>query len=216
MITHYFGFTTMPFLKDIPPKDMFSWKEFENLNQRLGYFLKEGGIFLLTGLIGSGKTVALKYFAHSTNPNSHHIIYLNCMFDTKKDFYQTILKECGVNPSFFTGDCRSMLKKYILDMHYTKRLTPILIFDEAQNLPGFLIEEIRLLSNFDFDSSSPLLIILAGHKLLQQRMAMHENEALRQRLTLRFHLQGLNLEDTCAYLYTASIVHCRQHQFNFC
>src|SRR5271157_3776702 len=85
-------------------------------------------------------------------------------------------------------------------MALNKRVTPIIILDEAQNIPGFMLEEIRLLSNFDFDTKSIVRFVLSGHKLLQQRLAGLENEALRQRITLKFHLQGLTLEETCGYI----------------
>jgi general secretion pathway protein A len=200
MINSYFGFTKNPFSRDVPAKEMLLWQEFENLKLRFDYFLQEGGIFLLTGSIGSGKTTALKYFASTINPNTHQVLYCASMFDAKKDFYRTILTMCGVTPSFYTGDCRNMLRKHFIDMHLSKRLSPVIIIDEAQNAPGFLLEEIRLLSNFDYDSSSPVLFILSGHKLLQQRLSYHENEALRQRLTLKFNLNCFGLEETCIYI----------------
>jgi len=200
MITHFFGFTKKPFPRNVEHKDLYSWKALENLRLRLEYFIKEGGIFLLTGLIGSGKTIALKAFLHSTNPNTHRLVYLNSSMDTKKDFYRTMLAGCGLTPPFFAGDCRNMIRKHFLDMRFTKNITPVIILDEAQNLPPFILEEVRLLSNYDYDSSSPALFILAGHKLLQQRIALHENEALRQRLTLKYHLMGLSLEETCGYI----------------
>lgn len=200
MINNYFGFTKNPFARDVASQDMFSWKEFKNLKMRLDYFVKERGIFLLTGLIGSGKTTALKYFSQSVDINSYSIIYLNFMFDGKRDFYRTILNHCHIVPSHLYGDSRNMLRKYFLDMYNLKKTTPVLILDEAQNLPGFIMEEIRLLSNFDYDSSSPVLIILSGHKLLQQRMALNENEALRQRVTIKYHIQGLKLAETIAYI----------------
>lgn len=200
MITHYFGFTRKPFSKTVSSDEIFFWKDFENLSRRLDYFLKEGGIFLLTGSIGSGKTTALRRFAASLNPNTHLVIYLAETFDRKREFYRTLLTQCGLAPSHLTCDCRSMLRKHILDLHVLKKQTPVFIIDEAQNLPAFLLEEVRLLSNFDFDSASPALFILAGHKLLRQRITFHENEALRQRLSLKFHLEGLSLEETCAYI----------------
>lgn len=200
MVNSYFGFTKNPFSRDVPAKEMLLWQNFENLKIRLDYFLKEGGIFLLTGPIGSGKTTALKYFASTINPNTHQVIYSASMFDSKKDFYRTILRMCGVTPSFYVGDCRNMLRKYFLDMQISKKTSPVIIIDEAQNAPGFLLEEIRLLSNFDYDSSSPVLFILSGHKLLQQRLSYHENEALRQRLTLKFQLNPFGLDETCSYI----------------
>lgn len=200
MINHYFGFTRKPFLKNISSDELFFWKEFKNLTVRLEYFLKEGGIFLLTGNIGSGKTTALRRFAGSLNPNTHIVIYLAETFDRKRDFYRALVTQCGLTPSHLTSDCRGMFRKHILDLHVMKKITPIFILDEAQNYPAFVLEEIRLLANFDFDSASPALFILAGHRLLKQRISLHENEALRQRISLKFHLDGLSLEDTCAYI----------------
>ena len=200
MITHYFGFTKKPFSKTISSDELFLWKDFKNLALRLEYFLKEGGISLLTGNIGSGKTTALRHFAAFLNPNSHSVIYLAETFDRKRDFYRTLLTLCGLSPSYLTGDCRAMLRTYILELHLRKKITPIFVLDEAQNYPAFILEEIRLLANFDFDSTSPALFIIAGHRLLKQRMSLHENEALRQRFSLKFHLEGLSLEETCSYI----------------
>jgi len=200
MISHYFGFTKNPFSKTVPHDEIFLWKDFNNLIRRLEYFLKEGGIFLLTGDVGSGKTTALRRFTSSLNPNTHFPVYLAETFDKKRDFYKAMLIQCGLTPPYLSCDCKTMLRRHILDMRLVKKSTPLFILDEAQNYPAFILEEIRLLSNFDFDSSSPALFVLAGHRLLKNRVSMHENEALRQRIFLKFHMEGLSLEDTCAYI----------------
>jgi type II secretory pathway predicted ATPase ExeA len=200
MINNYFGFTKNPFSKHVNAKDIFKWNDFENVSDRLSYFLNDRGIFLLTGLIGSGKTTALRLFSQSINPNSYRIIYLNDTFDTKRDFYRTLLEKIDVKAPFISGDARNILRKQLLQMYFVKKISPIIIFDEAQNFNGFILEEIRLLSNFDFDSISPALIILSGHNALKQRLTLNENEALSQRITLRFHLTGMTLEETCSYL----------------
>jgi type II secretory pathway predicted ATPase ExeA len=200
MINTYFGFTKDPFLKHINIKDIFKWSDFENVSSRLSYFLNDKGIFLLTGLIGSGKTTAIRAFSGSINPNSHRIIYINDSFDSKRDFYRTILEKLDIKPPFCSGDARNILRKHLLELYYIKKISPIIIFDEAQNLNGYILEEIRLLSNFDYDSISPVYIILSGHNLLKQRLSMNENEALTQRINLRFHLTGMKLDETCSYI----------------
>lgn len=200
MMNTYFGFSKNPFSKHVNTKDIFKWSDFENVSNRLSFFLKENGIFLLTGLIGSGKTTAIKIFSQSINPNCYRIIYINDSFDGKRDFYRTILEKLDVNPPFIGGDARNILRKQLLESYYVKKVSPIIIFDEAQNLNGYILEEIRLLSNFDFDSISPVSIILSGHNLLKQRLTLNENEALNQRIALRFHLTGMTLEETCSYM----------------
>jgi len=197
----YFGFLHNPFSRDIKLEHLFKWKDFENLVSRFQFFLGDGGIFMLTGGIGSGKTTSLRELAASLNPNSHYVIYIHDMFDSKKDFYASILNKCGVTPSHYAGASRHILRKHLEEMTAVKKQIPLIIIDEAQNLPAFILEEIRLLLNSEYDSRSIASFILSGHKLLQQRMSLHENEALRQRINLKFHLHGLSLEETCAYIH---------------
>jgi len=201
MLTTYFGFTHNPFTRHLPVNTLFGWKDFENLATRLKHFISEGGVFLLTGNIGAGKTTALRAFAQTLNPNTHRIIYTNDMLDSRKDFYSAVLTHFGVTPSHFAGTSRRILRKYLQELTMAKKQMPIIILDEAQNLPAFILEEVRLLLNSEFDSRPLVHFIVAGHKLLQQRMSLHENEALRQRVTLKFHIHGLSLEDTCGYVH---------------
>lgn len=201
MITTYFGFTHNPFTRNTSVEKLFRWSDFENLATRLEYFIIEGGVFLLTGNIGAGKTTALRAFAHTLNPNKNRVIYTNDMIDSRKDFYSAILTHLGVTPSHFAGTSRRILRKHLQELALSKKQMLIVILDEAQNLPAFILEEVRLLLNSEFDSQSLVHFVISGHKLLQQRMSLHENEALRQRITLKFHMHGLSLEDTCAYIH---------------
>jgi type II secretory pathway predicted ATPase ExeA len=201
MINSYFGFTRNPFSRNTKPDNLFRWNNFENLIKRLEYFLTEGGIFILTGGIGGGKTTALRAFSLSLNPNAYRVIYMSDTVDSKKDFYASILNLFGLVPSHYAGDSRRALRIHLEDMTRSKRQTPIIILDEAQNIPGFILEEVRLLLNSEYDSRSLVHFILSGHKMLRERLSLHENEALRQRVYLKFHLNGLSLEETCAYIH---------------
>jgi type II secretory pathway predicted ATPase ExeA len=194
MLTTYFGFTHNPFTRDVAVEDLFRWNNFENLTTRLEHFIVEGGVFLLTGNIGAGKTTALRAFAHTLNPNRYRVIY-------SKDFYSAILTHLGVTPSHFAGTSRRILRKLLQELAVTKKQMLIIILDEAQNLPAFIFEEVRLLLNSEFDSQSLVHFIISGHTLLQQRMTLHENEALRQRISLKFHIHGLSLEESCSYIH---------------
>ena len=189
-----------PFSKNVKSEDLFKWKDFQNLASRFSLFLSEGGVFLLTGAIGSGKTTSLRDLMLSLNPNQYYIIYIHNSLDSKKDFYSSILDSCGVADSHFACNSRRILRKHLKELSMVKKQTPLIVLDEAQNLPAFILEEVRLLLNSDFDSFPLASFILSGHKLLQQRISLHENEALRQRITMKFHLHGYSLEETCAYI----------------
>lgn len=199
-INSYFGFTKNAFPRSVNNKDIYRWQDFDDLSNRLQFFLNQRGIFLLTGLIGSGKTTALRVFSVSLNPNNFKIIYFSDVYSNKRDLYRTILTKLDVTAPFYYGDAREILRKQLLEMYFIKKITPVFIFDEAQNLNGFILEEIRLLTNFDFDSVSPVLFIIAGHNKLKQRIIMKENEALNQRISMRFHFNGMNQEEVFGYI----------------
>jgi type II secretory pathway predicted ATPase ExeA len=184
----------------VKTSDIFKWNSFQNLIKRLEHFLTEGGIFLLTGSIGGGKTTALRVFSGSLNPNIYRAVYMSDIIDSKKDFYASMLSHLGVLPLHYTGDSRRALRRHIEELARVKRIAPIFILDEAQNLPPFILEEVRLLLNSEYDSRTLAHFILSGHKLLRDRLSLHENEALRQRVTLKFHIHGFSLEETLAYI----------------
>ena len=67
MFDHYYGFTRLPFTKDIPPDQLFQADGQSELCARLDYLLKDRGLGLVTGETGSGKSTTLRRFtAHST------------------------------------------------------------------------------------------------------------------------------------------------------
>lgn len=200
-INNYFGFSKPPFCKNVNCNDVYHFNDFKNLTNRFNFFLTQRGIFLLTGMIGSGKTTAIKVFTAGLNPNQYRVIYFSDNYATKRDLYRTILSKLNTKAPFLSGDAREIIRKIFLEMYCIKKITPILIFDEAQNLNGFILEELRLLSNFDFDSITPALFIISGHNKLKHRIIMRENEALNQRITLKFHFNGLTEEQTVGYIH---------------
>jgi general secretion pathway protein A len=76
----------------------------------------------------------------------------------------------------------------------------LLIFDEAQLLRHSALEQIPLLLNFDMDSSRYLTLLLVGQPLLRRTLSLQMHEALRQRIAVHYHLEGLTREELDAYL----------------
>mgnify|MGYP003343324472 CR=1 FL=1 len=76
----------------------------------------------------------------------------------------------------------------------------VLIIDEAQDLSDELLEQVRLLSNLETDHQKLMQIILMGQPELRDKLAQPKLRQLRQRITVRYHLQPLTLEETAAYV----------------
>src|ERR1700680_2197394 len=76
----------------------------------------------------------------------------------------------------------------------------ILICDEAHLLPHPALEQLPLLLNFDMDSARYLTLLLIGQPLLRRTLSLQMHEALRQRIGVHYHLEGLTPEELGAYL----------------
>jgi hypothetical protein len=79
------------------------------------------------------------------------------------------------------------------------RLT-LLVIDEAQNLSLPALEEIRMLSNLETEKSKLIQIIMIGQPELREKLALPHLTQLRQRITVSYHLQPLDAEETANYI----------------
>src|SRR5690606_6572215 len=101
---------------------------------------------------------------------------------------------------FYRGDAKRQLNRVILDLYENHRKTPVIIIDEGHLLKREMLEEIRFLTNFKMDSFSPMSMILLGHPELRRILSTQIYEAFVQRLSCRFHLPGMCLEETNGYI----------------
>lgn len=79
-------------------------------------------------------------------------------------------------------------------------MRPVLVVDEAQHVRSDVIEDLRLLTNYDMDSQSRRCLVLVGQVELRRRLAMALHEPLSQRIVVRHHLTGLTRTKLPLYL----------------
>jgi general secretion pathway protein A len=116
------------------------------------------------------------------------------------DFIQYILKDLGVRIQGQTkGEYLHNLHRYLLNA-YRRDERVILIVDEAHGLSPELLEEIRLLSNFETSKSKLIQIVLIGQPELDKMLAQPEFRQLKQRINLRYYLPPLSEKETREYI----------------
>ena len=91
------------------------------------------------------------------------------------------------------------LARVLIDQHTLGRRV-VVIIDEAQNLTRRTLEEVRMLSNLETEKSKLMQILLVGQPGFRQTLASPALEQLRQRVTVRFHLDPLSSDDTANYI----------------
>ena len=157
------------------------------------------GFIQLTGEVGSGKTTLCRAVLAELGRAVQTALILNpCL--TEAQLMRAILKDFGLKT---TGkdmlNLIETLNAFLLEKMQQGENVALLI-DEAQDLSPQVMEQIRLLSNLETDQQKLIQIVLVGQPELKQRLASHDLRQLRQRITVRYHISPLTLEETTVYI----------------
>lgn len=200
MITAYYNFKYMPFQKDINPKDIFVSDSSRELSQRLEYMKQTRGFMLLTGAPGSGKTLHVRAFSDSLNPNLYKVLYIPLCTVNMIEFYRQLSMLLGGERLWRKSQLFESIQLSIKDYVQNQKKIPVIIFDEAHFLINENFHELQIIANFAMDSSDPALFILVGQQHLKERLMRPMHQPFNQRITLKYHLSPFTQEETGAYV----------------
>jgi type II secretory pathway predicted ATPase ExeA len=199
MFEKHFDFVQTPFGKDIPASVLFSSRAFRELTEKLRYAVERAQMMCLTGDIGAGKSTAIRAVAQQLSSALFKFIYVPNPVMMIREMYRDLLRELQINPPWATSDSRRLLRETFCSLRQEGQI-PVLVIDEAHCLSPAALEELRMLTNFEMDAYPVFSLILSGHPELSRILSRRGNEALSQRLTLRYHLIGLDKQETKDYV----------------
>ena len=184
------------------PDPEFIWfgEKYAEALATLEYGIQEDkGFVLLTGDEGTGKTAMIDAFSNRFHKKVITVLISDPVSDYL-DFANFLSREFRMNKTFTSkGEFLVHLKKF-LQQSYLQNKKIVLIIDDAQKFSEFLLEEIRLLSNIDFDCTKLINIFLVGRNEFNKTLSRDGNKALRQRIGLRYKLDPLNEQETREYI----------------
>lgn len=200
MYNDFYGFRQAPFSITPDPQFLFfSDRHLEAFNHLLFGIQERKGFIQITGEVGAGKTTLCRALLERLGPQYKTALILNPVM-TGEQLLWLVLAELGVEPH--PEDRMSNLQRlneYLLEqLHQGNDV--VLLIDESQNLSMELLEEIRLLSNLETDQRKLLQIVLMGQPELRELLDQSNLRQLRQRITVRYHLKPLSLEETDHYI----------------
>jgi general secretion pathway protein A len=202
MYNQYFGLSEAPFSIAVNPRYLFMSARHRDALAHLLYGVGAGGGFiLLTGEVGTGKTTINRCLLEQLPHDTDIAIILNPAMNAM-ELLATVCDELGIS---YDADKHTLkiltdsLHEFLLANHARGRKT-VLMIDEAQHLGFDVLEQIRLLTNLETHSEKLLQIILIGQPELAQMLARPELRQLNQRITARYNLEPLNLDETGAYI----------------
>lgn len=200
MYESYFGMKLNPFKKDIDIKNTYEFKDFKEVQNRLKYLLNNKGIGLFTGTSGKGKTYSIKYFVRNLNPNLYKVVYLSLSTVTVLEFYKNFCIGLGIEPANKKVDMYHQILERLQTLVKDRRITPIIICDEAQYLKTDILNDLKMLLNFEMDSKDYAVLILVGQPVLNDILSRAVHEALNQRIIVNYMFIGINYEEVKEYV----------------
>ena len=196
----FFQLSKLPFGRDIPVADLWFNADRREMESRMEHIARNKGFGIFTGDAGTGKSTIARHFAASIDKNKYQVIYLTDSAMTPRNFYWASLRALGQLPRFHRIDARQQLQKVLDDIVSGEGKTPVFMIDEAHLLSHEMLEEVRFLLNVGMDSTSDLALLLIGQSELREKLQLHINSAILQRVDLRYHLKALTLDECITYI----------------
>lgn len=164
------------------------------------YVIEEREIALLTGEIGCGKTTISRALMDSMGDAYHFSFIFNPRLNAM-EFLRGVARGLAVaTPSANKDELLKEITEALYRFHQEGRC-PVFVIDEAQLIPDReVIEEIRLLTNFQLDDRNLLSMIIMGQPELRGILSAPVYEPFRQRIAINYHLSPLDMEETLEYL----------------
>lgn len=201
MYLDHFGLYTAPFSLSPHLRFVYHSTAFEETMAHLIYGIDGGeDILLITGAIGTGKTLALKNLV-DRETSGFQVALINVTTVDLRELLKLVLLELGVTPpqGADRADLIAALKAVLKGLAKEGRRC-LLIVDEAQNLDGDTLEGLRLLTNLDHDDKQMIQVVLSGQPGLRRIIDQPDLLQVRQRIRVHYHLTPLEEKETQAYV----------------
>lgn len=200
MYRKHFGLNRHPCSNEVEPEEVFLSAAVKETEARLGHLVEMRGIGLVTGESGSGKTTIARRTLAALHVGLYRVIYVTLSTGSVMDTYKSIAWEFGLTTERNRAGLFRQLRQEVTRLVTEARCRPIVVIDESQHLRSDVLEDLRLLTNYQMDSENRLTLLFIGHPELRRRLGLAVHEALNQRIVVRAHVSGLSRDELESYI----------------
>ncbi len=203
MYTDFFHFTEKPFDLTASPRFLYLGEVHAEALALLKYGVSERqGFVVLTGEVGTGKTMMVQAFLNESHLDAHCVYISNPQLSVDEFISYLASKIFQKTVSFKSKADFLLTFEEFLNECSQKEKHFVLVIDEAHKLSFDLLEEIRLLSNIGNPERTLISIFLIAQPELNQKLSERKCRALLQRVSVRYHIEPLELESSQEYITT--------------
>jgi len=196
----HYGFTRTPFGRDLAPQMLHRTAGHNEAVARIDWCIAERALGVITGEVGSGKTVAARAATAGLDTSRHTIIYLGNPAIGARGLYAGIVSALGGVPRFHKASLIPQTADALAAEENERGKRVVVVVDEAHLLAADQLEELRLLTNAEMDSHSAFACLLVGQPTLRRRIKLGTFAALDQRIALRYAMPPMTPAETATYI----------------
>lgn len=204
MYKTFYKLSKNPFQLNADPAFFFDSSGHKRAKAYLRYGLAQGeGFVVVTGVPGTGKTMLVKELGKFLEKD--HSVVIGSLVSSSvgaEDTLRMLAATYGIN--YELDDTKATLLNRIEGFFKEKAKQGkrvLLIVDEAHNLPKASIEELRMLSNYEWEGNIIFQTFLIGQEELGKRIFAPDMEQIRQRIVATYQLKSLSFEETREYIF---------------
>jgi general secretion pathway protein A len=200
MYLEFYGLKELPFALTPDPRYLYFTPSHTEVMANLHYGIESGrGLIVVTGEVGTGKTTLLRWMMQRLD-RTVMVAYIFNPRLSVAEFYQYLATLFNIGDWENKSDLLIELGK-VLESRHNRGLRTVLVVDEGHGLSTEVLEEIRLLCNFESDTAKHLQIVLTGQPELREVLNQPNLRQLKQRVALRCEIAALpNVEETAQYI----------------
>ena len=158
-----YGMDFNPFVKN-SHDTVIETSEYKEIAYRLNYLLQNKGFGIITGDPGRGKTTAVRNFVKGLNTSLYKVVYTSLSTLTVSEFYKHMAIELGLGAMHKKNDNFRNIQAEISRYSIEKRITPVIIIDEANYINNAVLNEFKMLFNFEMDSRDRAVVLLRSEE----------------------------------------------------
>ena len=210
LLTHY-GFSRLPFGKDIAEEKIFPTEELHRSTAMLELGIESEDVMLLSGPIGCGKSLFIRHGLSSLDTNRYQPIYLRGNISGEGELVKALLRGMKIDSPYSLGKAKPAFFQAVEE----SSRKPVVVLDDAQDVAGEALLALKALTNFDSDSRNRITFILTGQPELRTLLSYSHFDSLRARIRLSHHISPMNLEETASYIdHGLEVVHRKEKLFS--